>query len=219
MGQAYKIDRINLITYKCQRKKILKSTQYRYLAKSQVVKCNAQSQSFDFTNFRGSHFKKVRFQNAIFHGCDFWGTTFNSCDFQNARFEDCIFMACKFKKCNFTKANFSYCTIVNTNVSDCLNIDISTGVTRYNVYPQCTITPELEVALKTLKNNYNLKKNKLLFISNTKYNQLNLFLLQNRYYDKLPELLLKLAKQSTSKITTYAKLKQVLNYLSKVDTI
>ena len=44
MGQAYKIDRLNLITYKGRKKKVVKSLRCRYMAKSKVVNCNAQSQ-------------------------------------------------------------------------------------------------------------------------------------------------------------------------------
>ena len=215
MGQAYKIDRLNLITYKGRKKKVVKSLRCRYMAKSKVVNCNAQSQSFEFVNFRGSHFKNVNFQNTVFYGCDFWGTTFNGCNFQNAKFQDCVFMASKLKDCNFTETEFAYSTIVNTNLSDRLDIDVSSGVILYSTYPKCDMTPELETALETLKNNRNLKKNKLLFISDTKYNQLNLFLLQRRYRNRLPVLLLELNNHSAAQITTYKKMERVLNKLSR----
>ena len=51
MGQAYRIDRINLITYPGNRKKILQSCRCRYLAKSHIVNCSAKGQTFDFVNF------------------------------------------------------------------------------------------------------------------------------------------------------------------------
>jgi len=165
MGQAYKIDKPSLITYKGQKKKAVNSLHCRYIAKSQVINCTAQSQSFEYINFRGSHFKKVNFKNTTFYGCDFWGTTFAKCDFQNARFIDCVFMASKFKTCHFSGARFNYSTIVNTNLSDCLDIDISSGVVVYKTYPKCDISPELADALTLLKNNRNLKKSKLLFVS------------------------------------------------------
>lgn len=69
--QAYKIDRINLITYKCQKKKIVKSVRCRYLAKSHIINCNAQNQSFIYANFRGAIFTKVKFNNSTITGCDF----------------------------------------------------------------------------------------------------------------------------------------------------
>ena len=124
-------------------------------------------------------------------------------------------MASKLKDCNFTETEFAYSTIVNTNLSDRLDIDVSSGVILYSTYPKCDMTPELETALETLKNNRNLKKNKLLFISDTKYNQLNLFLLQRRYRNRLPVLLLELNNHSTAKITTYKKMERVLNKLSR----
>lgn len=219
MGQAYKIDRINLITYKGQKKKNVKSLRCRYMAKSQIVNCIAQSQSFEYVNFRGSHFKKVNFKNAVFIGCDFWGTTFNECKFQNAKFQDCIFMASKFKECDFSGASFSYSTFVNTNLDECHNIDISSGVFYYQTYPTIDISPELEQALEILKNNRNLKKNKLLYISDKKYNALNLFLLQKRFKKILPTLLMELTNHSTAKITTYKKLERTLNKLAKTDII
>ena len=215
MGQAYKIDRLNLITYKGRKKKVVKSLRCRYMAKSKVVNCNAQSQSFEFVNFRGSHFKNVNFQNTVFYGCDFWGTTFNGCNFQNAKNQECVFMASKLKDFNFTDLLFVFFIIVKTKLSDRLDIDVSSGVILYSTYPKCDMTPELETALETLKNNRNLKKNKLLFISDTKYNQLNLFLLQRRYRNRLPVLLLELNNHSTAKITTYKKMERVLNKLSR----
>lgn len=42
MGQAYKIDRLNMVTHKWQKKKVMKSLRCRYIAKSQVVNCKGQ---------------------------------------------------------------------------------------------------------------------------------------------------------------------------------
>ena len=114
---------------------------------------------------------------------------------------------------NFTGAEFSYSVIVNTNLSNCDNINTSSGVELYSTYPMCDLTQELQTALDTLKENRNLRKNKLLFVSDTKYNHLNLYLLQKRYRGKLPELLLELNNKSTANITTYKKLERVLNKL------
>lgn len=215
MGQQYKIDRLNLITYKGQKKKVVQSLRCRYMAKSHVVKCNAQSQLFDYVNFRGSHFKKVNFTDAAFYGCDFWGTSFRDCNFRNVQFRNCIFMASTFKNCDFAEASFSYCVIVNTNLSECQNIDVSSGVELYSTYPTFDLTPDLQDALAALKSNKNLRKNKVLFISETKYNQLNLFLLQRQYRTRLPQLLLELNNHSTTKITTYKKMERELNKLLK----
>ena len=216
MGQAYRIDRLRIITYKGQKKKEMKSLRCRYMAKSLVVNCNAQSQSFEFVNFRGSHFKNVNFKNAVFCVCDFWGTTFKDCDFQNAKFQDCVFMASILRNCSFVGTAFSNSVIVNTKPPDCLSIDKCSGVLLYSTYPKCDMTIELNTALETLRDNRNLKKNKLLFISDTKYNQLNLFLLQGRYHNRLPALLLELNHHSTAKITTYKKMECELNKLLKL---
>lgn len=219
MNQAYRIDRLNLITYRGQKKKTMQSLRCRYIAKSQVINCTAQAHFFEYVNFRGSHFKNVDFGNATFYGCDFWGTSFANCRFVNTKFQNCIFMACRFKKCDFTGTEFSYSVIVNTNLSDCQNIDTTSGIRIYSQYPKNNISPELANALESIKFNRSLKKNKLLFISDTKYNELNLFLLQRQYRDRLPELLLKLNSQSTSNITTYKKLERTLHKISKSDII
>ena len=207
--QTYKIDRINLITYKCQKKKVVKSVRCRYLAKSHIVNCNAQNQSFVYVNFRGAIFKKVKFQNSIING--FWGTTFNDCDFNGAKISDCIFMACKFNNCNFTGATISYTTIVNTSLAECKNISLSERTKIYTKYPNCVMSEKLKSALEVLKSDKNLRTFKLLHISDKKYNELNLFLLQQRFTDEaLPLLLMKLADHSTRNITTYKKLERQL---------
>lgn len=211
MGQAYRIDRINLITYPGKKKKILQSCRCRYLAKSHIVNCSAKGQTFDFVNFRGSIFTNVNFEGATIKGCDFWGATFNECDFSRANISDCVFMACKFRNCNFTDTRFNYTIIVNTALNECKNIDVSFGVKVLSEYPKCTLTDELKETLTTVKSDKNLKKCKLLFISDTKYNELNLYLLLRRFKaHELADLLLEVCKHSTSTITTYKKLERQL---------
>lgn len=209
--QAYKIDRINLITYKCQKKKIVKSVRCRYLAKSNIINCNAQNQSFIYANFRGAIFTKVKFNNSTITGCDFWGTTFKDCDFSGARISDCVFMACKFSNCNFAGTIINYTTIVNTSLAECKNISLAERTTIYKNYPKCILSEELKAALEFLKSNKNLRTYKLLHVSDKKYNELNLFLLQQHFTTKaLPLLLMELANHSTKKITTYKKLERQL---------
>lgn len=212
----YKVDRINLITYKYQKKKVLRSVRCRYLAKSHVVNCTAINQSFVYTNFRGSIFKKVEFQNCKISGCDFWGTTFNDCDFTGVEISDCVFMACKFRNCNFSNAIIKYTTIVNTSLAECHNITLSGGIDVYDSYPKAVLTEELISALEYLKNNKNLRIYKLLHLSDKKYNELNLFLLQRRIpIEELPKLLAELANYSTQNITTYKRMERQLKNIAK----
>lgn len=82
MSTSYRIDQLHLITYKNQRKKVIRDIRYRYLAKSQIVNCNAQNKKVSYANFRGSHLKKVSFDSSEFFGCDFWGTSFNNYSFK-----------------------------------------------------------------------------------------------------------------------------------------
>lgn len=217
MSSLYKIDRLRLITYKGQKQKVIKDLRCRYLAKSQFVKCNAQSKKNIYVNFRGSHFKKVSFDGAELFGCDFWGTSFNNCSFRNTKISDCVFMACKFKTCDFTGAVFNFTTIVNTGLEECKKMDISKGINLYKQYPQSQISVELQEVLELLKSNINIRKNKLLHLSGNKHNELNLFLLQHRYsLAELPQLLIQLNVRSTKNITTYKKLELELKKIKNM---
>ncbi|MBP2660474.1 MAG: hypothetical protein H6Q69_3506 [Firmicutes bacterium] len=212
----YKIDRLKLITYKGQKKKVLFDLRCRYLAKSQLVKCNAQHKKIEFANFRGSRFKKVNFDNTQIIGNDFWGTTFRDCSFKNAVISDCVFMSCILKNCDFTGAKFNYTTIVNTNLADCKNMDIAHDVNVLKEYPKNKISAELAFALDKLKDNKNIRKNKLLHLPNNRYNELNLFLLLKKIgQSKLASLLLALNEKSTKNVTTYKKLELELKKIIK----
>ena len=153
----------------------------------------------------------MKFNNSTITGCDFWGTTFKDCDFSGARISDCVFMACKFSNCNFTATTINYTTIVNTSLAECKNISLAERTTIYKNYPKCILSEELKATLEFLKSNKNLRTYKLLHISDKKYNELNLFLLQQRFTAKaLTLLLMELVNHSTKKITTYKKLERQL---------
>lgn len=216
MGQAYRIDRISLITYKNQKKKQIYNLRCRYIAKSQFVKCTAKNGKFSYVNFRGARLKQVCFDGAKFDGCDFWGTTFNGCSFVNAKIQDCVFMACKFHNCKFAGADFTYSTIVNTNISDCNGINIGSGVNFLKSFPQCVKDKQLSDALETLSVDHNLRKAKIFQISNKKYNELNLYLLHQKFSsDELPNLLRRLEIGSTTNLTTYKKVERQLKCIQK----
>ena len=120
-------------------------------------------------------------------------------------------MACKFSNCNFTGTIISYTTIVNTALTECKNISFAERTDIYKKYPSCILSEELKATLEFLKSNKNLRTYKLLHVSDKKYNELNLFLLQQRFAaEALPLLLTELANHSTKKITTYKKLERQL---------
>lgn len=211
MTQTYKIDRVNLISYKSKSKKIVRNTRCRYLAKSQLVRCLAKGTKFDFVNFRGSHFKKVSFENAIITGCDFWGTSFKNCSFKGAVISDCVFMACKFKNCNFQGAVIKYSTIVNTNIKECKEIELTKSVQVLDQYPKVEVNDVLLQTLEHLMNDKNIRKNRLLHLPGAKYNYLNLYLLQAKFSNsELSRLLSRLQEKSTMNITTYKKMEMEL---------
>lgn len=217
MTERYNVERINKITYPGKRKKRLNSYWCKYLAKSKIVNCLANQIEFYCINFRGSLFSRVVFEKIKISGCDFWGTTFNNCTFNNVDISETVFMSCKFKNCTFKNTKFYKTIIVNTSLNDCNNIDISSGVTILSKYPRFNImSDELKKTLDTVKYDKNLKKCKLLFISDIKYNNLNLYLLLQYFTEKeLAILLLEICQKSTRTITTYKSLKYNLKKLKK----
>ena len=216
MNQKYKIDRINKITYKGQRKKKINSMRCRYIAKSHIVNCDGASSNNKYINYRGSQISKVNFCNAIFYGCDFWGVTFNKCSFRNATFTDCVFMACKFKNCDFENAKINYTIIVNTNLNGCNGISITDTMTIIKQYPVEVISEQLMAALLALRDNKNLKKNKILFIGEGRINYLNLYLLRKKYSEEtLIDFFTLLKTRSNKDITTYKRLESILYKMKK----
>lgn len=76
---------------------------------------------------------------------------------------------------------------------------------------------ELLEVLELLRGNLNIRKNKLLHLSGNKFNELNVFLLQNRYsLEELPQLLRQLNDRSTRNITTYKKLELELRKIENM---
>ncbi len=217
MSQEYRIDRLNLVSHKWQKKKELSDLRCRYLAKSVVVNCKAQGKNYDFVNWRGSIFSRMKFKTVCFRGCDFIGTHFNSCQFENVRFEDCTFVACKFKKCTCEDAVFQNSIIVNTTLPPAAKVDNGEIL---KAIPKIPIEYDLYIALESLHDNPTLKKNKLLFLGDKKYNNLNLYLLQKRFGNNLlPTLFLLLNGISTRTLTTYKKLEITLRKLKNDGTM
>jgi len=205
----YKIDRLNLTAYKSNRRK-LRSLKYRYLAKSQIVRHNAIGTRFQFVNFRGSRFLKVRFDRAYIQGCDFWGATFKDCKFVNTTITDSVFMSCTFINCSFMNTTMDYTAVVNTEINF-EGLSLKEKVAVLHRYPEYSITHDLAETLAKLYEDMNLRKCKLLNISRKKYNLLNLVLLENKFPKAtLAELLKKLSTISTKEITTYKKMELAL---------
>lgn len=216
-SQRYSVSRLYLQTYKSKPKKKLKSIRCRYLAKSQMIKANADNIKIEFTNFRGSNFKKITFLNTDFYGNDFWGTSFNRCNFDNASISHSIFVGCRFKDCSFKNTKFNNVIFVNTNLKEYDNINTAKGVTIVYKYPKVELSQELVDVLEILKKNKHLKKNKIFHLNKNRLNHLNLFLLV-KYFPRthLAKLLIKLNKKSCKNITTYKRLEKELKKIVKM---
>ncbi|HIY55286.1 MAG TPA: pentapeptide repeat-containing protein [Candidatus Dorea merdavium] len=143
---------------------------YRYLSKSILSSCKGDGESFEFINFRGSHFSKSTFKNASFKGCDFWGTTFKKCKFNEAVFQDCVFQGCKFDKCDFTGAKIQYSAIVNTNTDECKDLFVDNTSITLKKYPDLVVPEVIAMSIEALKDNKDLRRTKVFWISDKKAN-------------------------------------------------
>lgn len=209
-----KIDRLNIMSHSGRRR--LKPMRYRYLSKSILASCRGDGESYEYINFRGSHLSKSTFKNATFKGCDFWGTTFRKCKFNGAVFQDCVFQGCKFNDCDFTDTKIQYSAIVNTNTDGCKGIMPEASTIVLKTYPDIEIPERLKELIEGLKENKDLRKTKVLWISDKKPNYLNLFLIMRKYSDDLvEEYFEKLTNQEAKKLTTYGSINSGLNKFRK----
>lgn len=208
------VDRLYIIGHSVRRK--LKSMNYRYLAKSIFSNCKGVDISFNYVNYRGAHFSRCFFDNVIFLGCDFWGTSFRKCKFRNVTFQDTVFMGCKFKECVFLNVNVHYSAIVNTNTQECDNIIFDQNTIILKQYPQISVTDELMTSLNKIKANKELRKTKVFWISDQKYNALNLFLLMKKYSEKqITTYVGSLTDGEIAKLSTFGSIKSMLHKMVK----
>ena len=209
------MDRLFIISHSGRR--VLKSMRYRYLSKSILVSCKGDGKQYEYINYRGSHFSNSSFRKAVFKGCDFWGTTFKKCIFTEALFQDCVFQACRFKNCDFSGAIIQYSAIVNTNTEQCKDIITEKNTIILKKYPEVDVSKRLMKTLDFLKQNKDLRKTKVLWISDKKPNYLNLFLLLRKYTDsQIVSYLEQLTGKEAKLLTTYGSLNSRLNtYVKK----
>lgn len=219
MEQKYRIDRVELVSYPNQRRKAIHSARCRYWAKSRFIRCECNGEKLEYVNFRGSLFSKVKFNKTVFWGCDFWGSKFNNCVFSNVVISNSVLMSCQFKNCVFTNVSIIGTAIVNSCLIKADNLNLSNCLC-LTEYPECSVNSVLMEILSKLKLDKNLKKNKLLHISDTRLNMLNLFLLLKVFsQDDLIRLLPHITEKSTKNITTYKKLEDALKKSQINDTI
>ena len=189
---------------------------YRYLSKSILSSCKGDGESFEFINFRGSHFSKSTFKNASFKGCDFWGTTFKKCKFNEAVFQDCVFQGCKFDKCDFPGAKIQYSAIVNTNTDECKDLFVDNTSITLKKYPDLVVPEVIAMSIEALKDNKDLRRTKVFWISDKKANILNLYLLLGKYSEaQLEAYIQQLTSGAIKRLTTYGSINSELNKLIK----
>ncbi|GAA3403448.1 pentapeptide repeat-containing protein [Paenibacillus hodogayensis] len=163
--------------------KIGRSYSYLYFCKSRSFQVNFNNAKFKNVNFRGAILTKCFFKKASFDGVDFLGTNLRKGNFEGATFRNCIFVGALLEGCNFRSAKFENVIFVNTSFEDVKHLNLGTGVTILTAYPKVTVSDELQDALNALIENKNVFTFRVLHLSTTKLNHLNLKLL----LDKFPE--------------------------------
>ncbi len=204
-----KIDRLTIISNKRCIKQ-MRPICCRYLAKSRVYNCKAQRIDISYANFRGSQFSDVKFEECTIWGCDFYGTIFSKCSFDQSVFTACNFVSCVFKNCSVNQSTIKDSTIVTTSVHGSFIIQNDRIMSQF---PKCEIDYDLYCALESLHGDMNLRKHKLLFLGENKYNDLTISLMQQKYGLSLSRRLFNLSNCSTRNITTIKKLENILSKL------
>lgn len=208
------IDRLYIVSHAGKHR--IRPMKFRYLSKSILASCKGDGESFEYINFRGAHFSKCTFKNAFFKGCDFWGTTFKKCKFNNAVFQDCVFQGCKFNNGDFSSAKLQYSAIVNTNTDEYKDLVLEDTTVVLKEYPEVDFSEKMKELLEKLKENKDLRKTKVFWISDKKPNNLNLFLLLRKYSaSQIEAYLEQITNREARRLTTYGSVNFGLNKLVK----
>ena len=216
--KKYNVTRINGLARKNQPKRAMrKAIRCRYLAKSQLIRCDFSNAQIEYTNLKGAIIKSCSFKDSMIIGCDFFGTNFNGSNFSGVTFKNVIFVAVKIDKCNFNQAKFENTIFINTNITKAKNLNIGEGVIIFKKYPQVVLPTELWEAIEDLKSNIHFFKTKVLHLPGNRYNELNILLLIKRFgIDNLLKLLRLAAVKINKDMVSYSFMEKELNNLRKI---
>lgn len=178
-GTKFKIYRLNSF----ETMKIGRSYNYLYFCKSRSFKVNFNNAKFNNVNFRGAILTNCSFKKATFDGVDFLGTNLRKSNFEGATFKNCIFVGPLLEGCKFKNVKFENVTVVNTSFDEVKHLSLDDGVTILREYPKVEVSSHLREVLNGLIQNKNIFTYRVLHMSTTRYNNLNLKLL----LDKFPE--------------------------------
>ena len=182
-----------------------------YYCKSRLFNTTFSESNISNVNFRGSTITHCSFKGANLIGVDFWGTNLSKCNFTNACLLNTIFVGVNLIGSNFMNAHFNNVVFVNTNLRDAKHLTgYEKGLRVFKCYPQIQISQDIKEALDKLKNNLHLYKTRILYLPNNRINNLNLYLLFQKYSEQELLQAFNVLQNITCDIHTFGQLDSVI---------
>ncbi len=211
-NQNYRITRFNSFYGKHNQKMICNA----YYCKSRLFNTTFSESHISNVNFRGSTITNCSFKGTNLIAVDFWGTNLSKCNFANACLVNTTFVAANLRGSNFMNVLFNNVVFVNTNLSDAKHLTgCENGLHVYHSYPQVQINQDIKEALDRLKNNLHLYKTRILFLPNNRINNLNLYLLFQKYSEQELLRAFSVLQNTTHDIYTLGQLDSIIEHTIK----
>jgi hypothetical protein len=210
--QNYRVRRFNSFFGKYNQKRICNS----YYCKSRLFKA-AFSESYILNvNFRGSIITQCSFKGATLIGVDFWGTNLSKCNFTNTHLVNTIFVGANLTGSSFRDTHFSNVYFVNTNFKDAKHLSGNeNGLKVFKDYPQPSISQDIKEALDELKKNLHLFKTRILHLPKNRTNNLNLYLLFQKYSEEELLRAFNILQNTACDIYTFGQLDSIIERIIK----
>ena len=112
--------------------------------------------------------------------------------------------------------HFKNVVFVNTNLRDAKHLSgCENGLRVYQSYPQVQISQDIREALDRLRNNLYLYKTRILFLPNNRINNLNLYLLFQKYSEQELLQAFSVLQNTTHDIYTFGHLDSIIEHSIK----
>lgn len=141
--------------------------------------------SFKHINFKGSIMTSCSFSKSSLYGVEFLGSNLKQTSFKGAFFERVIFVGANITDCNFRGVKFKDTIFVNTNIKKAKYLDENIrGIRVINKYPTLNLSDGLHKAIIATRKNPHILNYKVLHLGLNKLNNLNLFLLLEKFNEE-----------------------------------
>lgn len=178
MNYRDRFSRLNVFHSKCKRTRF----EYKFFSKSRSFRGFFNSSIFKHVNFKGSIMTSCTFSKSTLYGVEFLGSNLKQTSFKGTNFERVIFVGANLTDCNFRGAKFTDTIFVNTNIKKAKYLDANIpGIRIINKYPTLNISDSLYKAINETRKNPRILNYKVLHLGLNKLNNLNLYLLLEKF--------------------------------------